>query len=97
MNEINRIYGNSGIRPVRAERQSLPGDRKPAQSAGQDRVEISEVARLLNRLAELPEIRTEKVEQVRAAIARGDYETPDKIEVVVERLLEQFRLEERLG
>ena len=97
MTEINRIYGNSGVRPIRTECHPVPSDRKAAQTDGQDQVEISEVARLLNKLAEMPEIRMEKVEQVRAAIARGDYETPDKIEAVVERLLEQFRLEELFG
>ncbi len=32
-------------------------------------------------------VRWDRVHQVRAAIARGDYETPEKWAVVVERLL----------
>jgi len=97
MSEINRIYGNSGVGPVRPDQNSTTAKTNTQRVGSEDQVEISEVAQLLSKLAELPEVRTDKVEQVRAAIARGDYETPDKIEVVVDRILEEFALEDLLG
>jgi len=44
------------------------------------------------RVRALPEIREEKVAEVRAAIERGDYETPDKLEVVVDCLMQELGL-----
>ncbi len=55
-----------------------------------DRLEISEVARLLERLASVPEIRMDRVEQLRALILSGQYETPDKIARVVEKIMEEL-------
>lgn len=59
-------------------------------SAGTDRVELSDMARYLSRLNELPEIRAELVERVRAEIAAGRYETPEKLEAAITGILEEF-------
>jgi anti-sigma28 factor (negative regulator of flagellin synthesis) len=53
----------------------------------EDRVEISEAARRRTAIEPHAEVRTEKVSAVRDAIAQGTYETPDKIDVTVSRLL----------
>lgn len=53
-----------------------------------DRVEISELASFLSRLAELPEDRAKKIVEIRSAIAQNNYVTPDKLDVATERLLE---------
>ncbi len=52
-----------------------------------DRVELSDHARLLDQLRDLPNVRQELVQQIRDAIAQGQYETPEKISQAVERLL----------
>ncbi len=64
---------------------------KPHERNGRigDRVELSAHARLLDRLLQLPDVRTELVEAVRQAIRDGTYETPEKLEVAVARLLEE--------
>ncbi|HVP10952.1 MAG TPA: flagellar biosynthesis anti-sigma factor FlgM, partial [Phycisphaerae bacterium] len=51
-----------------------------------DRVEISELAAFLSRLAELPEDRARKVVEIRQQIADGTYETADKLDQTVEQL-----------
>ena len=56
-----------------------------------DRVEISETARRLSTLELEGDIRVDKVVAIREAIADGTYETDDKIEATVERLLEVLR------
>ena len=52
-----------------------------------DRIEISELGQFMSRLAELPDIRVEKVARVRASILRGDYETPEKLDKAIEKLV----------
>lgn len=56
-----------------------------------DQVEISEMGRLLDEISRLPDIREEKVAEIREAIASGIYETPEKLEIAVERLLQDVR------
>ena len=55
-----------------------------------DRAEISEVARLLNRLAEVPDVRMDRVQNLRELIAAGKFETPERIAGTVDKLLEEL-------
>ena len=55
-----------------------------------DRAEISEAAQLLNKLAEVPEIRMEKIEGLKELITTGRYETKEKVERAVEKLMEEL-------
>ena len=57
-----------------------------------DRVEISSIARLMSEVSQLPEIRAEKVAQVRAQIEAGTYITPEKLDIAVARLLEDLQI-----
>ena len=59
----------------------------------QDRVEISEVARWKAKLAEVPSIREDLVEAVRAQIEAGTYETDEKMRIAAERLLADLKEE----
>ena len=61
-----------------------------ASPTRQDRVEISELAGFLSKLAELPEDRARKIVSVRNEIAEGRYETPEKLDIAAERLLEDL-------
>jgi negative regulator of flagellin synthesis FlgM len=63
----------------------------PAQTtAVQDTVEISTVARLAAQVQELPPVRAEVVQRVKAELAAGTYETPDKIDVAIDRLMDEL-------
>ena len=70
---------------------------QPAQSADRgtpkDTVEISEVAKWKAKLAELPGIRYELVNEIRAQIEAGIYETDEKIHIAAERLVHDLREE----
>ncbi|MHB8968979.1 MAG: flagellar biosynthesis anti-sigma factor FlgM [Pirellulaceae bacterium] len=57
---------------------------------GADQLDISQEADLVSRMREIPEIRADRVADLRAAIAAGTYETPDKLETAVGRLLNEF-------
>lgn len=67
-----------------------PPARGPSPRAGEDRVELSDAARFMERLKRLPEIRSEKVRALREAIASGRYDTDEKLRVAVERVLEDL-------
>lgn len=90
MTEINRVYGTGRLNALRQDVRLPAAASKPGSVKTQDQVEISEAAQLLSKMSEIPEIRTNKVEQVRQAILRGDYETPDKIAIVAGRILQEL-------
>lgn len=54
---------------------------------GTDRVEVSRMASLLNQLREMPEVREDLVARVRAQIAAGDYDTPERIEGAIDGMI----------
>jgi negative regulator of flagellin synthesis FlgM len=85
--------GHGSVGPVnRATGVSPPNGKLPQhEQNGQagDRVELSAHATLLNRLLHMPDVRTELIEKVRQAIADGTYETPEKIDAAVAKLLEE--------
>jgi negative regulator of flagellin synthesis FlgM len=92
MPEIPSI-GQGSVGPVNRAAGVSPQEvtLKPHERNGRagDRVELSAHARLLDRLLQLPDVRIELVEAVRQAIRDGTYETPEKLEVAVRRLLEE--------
>ncbi len=88
------VQGPGGVSgPNRIEPQRIaPGRAEKTDVGGMvgDRAEISEEAQLLARLAEVPDVRMEKVEELRELITTGRYESREKIEKAVDRLLEEL-------
>lgn len=56
-------------------------------SAPVDQFELSAEAKMLTQTGD---IRHERVAHIRAQIANGQYETPEKIDAAVERMLDEF-------
>lgn len=85
--DVGRIQrGRADSGRSSAERPEAPSRR------GDDRVEVSEVARLLSKLREVPAIRQELVDDVRGRIEAGEYETPERLEAAVTAALEDIEL-----
>ncbi len=85
------VGGNLPVRPIE------PAATTPTSSTGisglespQDEVEISNAARMLERVQDDPRIRSEHLDAIQAQIAAGSYETPDKLEAAIERLLDEI-------
>ena len=55
---------------------------------GADRVEVSEMARLLGTLKQMPDVRADLVERVRGEIAAGRYETDEKLEIAIDLMID---------
>ena len=56
-----------------------------------DRVELSEQARLMALLRQLPDVRHDRIENIRTAIAEGSYVTDEKLSVSIDRFLDDLR------
>jgi negative regulator of flagellin synthesis FlgM len=53
-------------------------------------VSISPEADLVSQVHQLADIRTDKVAEIRAQIANGTYETDEKLNVALDRLLDEL-------
>ena len=55
-----------------------------------DQVDISAEAQLIDQVHELPDIRTNRVADIRAQIEAGSYDTDEKLDVALGRLLDEI-------
>lgn len=69
----------SDVRPSAASRSVAP----------QDEVQISEAGKILEHLNQSSELRGERLAQIKAAIDADTYETSDKLEAALQRLLDE--------
>jgi hypothetical protein len=89
--EIGPIHRSQPTPP-----SATPRSDPPPQAAGQgtgdraDRVEFSQNARLLARIADLPEVRVELVEQARARVEWGYYDQVQVIDQAIDAMLEDL-------
>ena len=90
MNPINNVGGNSPIQKITnspiSKQTPADGASKPSLA---DRVELSGVGHLLGALKS-NDIRADKVASVRAQIEAGTYEDDKKLNVAVDRLLDDL-------
>ena len=90
-----QIYGPThvhGAQPIAAphiNRTSQPTETPRSASTG-DELQISPQADIAARLSEIPDIRQDRVAAIRTAIADGTYETSDKLDVALNRLLDEI-------
>lgn len=83
---VSRPGTDAGARGATPAQSSSAGDARRAE----DRVELSEHARALDALRSMPDVRMDKVNEIRAAIAAGTYETEGKLAIAVERLMREI-------
>jgi flagellar biosynthesis anti-sigma factor FlgM len=83
------IHGPHGINAPHAPFRSQGAD-KTATGSSVDRVDISPAAQAAASAAESSEIRQNLVDRIRAQIAQGTYETSQKLDAAVDRLLDEI-------
>jgi hypothetical protein len=89
---ISPIGSNSPI--TRLQGSTAVGFSQGSQDVGRsvsDSVEFSDTARYLGELKNLPDVRQDKVQAARDAIAAGKFETPERLNGTVDALLRDFR------
>jgi len=79
---INSPHRPSATDPARSE----------CQAAGMDQLDISQEADMVSRMRDVPDIRTDRVAEIRAAIESGQYETQEKLDIAVGRLLDEISI-----
>ena len=90
-----QVYGPAhlhGPQPISAP-HTTRGSQSPQSvgfQAGGDEVQISDTARLVELAGQLPDIRLDRVSQIRQQIAEGTYETDEKINIALNRLLDEI-------
>jgi anti-sigma28 factor (negative regulator of flagellin synthesis) len=85
----SQVHGAQPISGPHSSRAIQPSSTTNTSNVG-DRLDISEAGQIAGRLADLPEIRADRVRDLRAAILNGSYESQDKLNTAVERLLDEI-------
>jgi anti-sigma28 factor (negative regulator of flagellin synthesis) len=90
--DVRSISSTGGLAGVnRAETAPASEQAAPASpEAPADQVEISQLGRMLDDAARSAGVREQRLAQIKAAIEAGSYETPEKLQVALDRLLAQI-------
>lgn len=90
MSSINSVGGNSPINRIVANpiQKQLPAD-APAQLPATDKLQLSGLSHML-KLAKEGDVRVDKVAQLKEAIANGTYEDDAKLDIAVDKLLDDL-------
>jgi flagellar biosynthesis anti-sigma factor FlgM len=94
MSSVNGVGSASQNNPVQKLtsqpiQKQIPAD-APAQPRAADKVELSGVAHLMKALKSNADVRTDKVAAIKAQIEAGTYEDEKKLDVAVDRLLDDL-------
>ena len=85
---VTQLHGAQAINaPHSARSSSLTGT---SGSTISDQLDISPVGQLMDQMSQIPDIRQDRVSQLRAAIAAGTYETDDKLSSALNNLLDEI-------
>ncbi|MCP4707128.1 MAG: flagellar biosynthesis anti-sigma factor FlgM [Planctomycetes bacterium] len=92
MSNINGIngYGGPNAIPPGGPRGSQPPPVPIPPADEPDQVEISSVARYLQKIAMLPEMRTEKVQSARQALEQGVFDVDGKLSHALDNFLDEY-------
>ena len=83
------VHGAQPINPTHNTQPSKPAA-PTSTAAPQDELSISDVGRLLEQTQSLPEIRQDRVDAIRAALADGTYDINGKLDAAVSNLLDEI-------
>jgi len=89
------IYGTSQVhaaQPLNPPHRLTPTQASSSSysAGGVDQLDISPEADFVAQARELPDIREDRVAALRAEIQNGTYETADKLDVAMSRLLDEI-------
>lgn len=92
---MSQVNGISGYRQLPAVQQTQNRSSKGIEaissvSSKPDSVEISPTAQLLSKISMFPEIRQEKVEEIRTQLANGTYDIDGKLPEAIDKFLDDY-------
>jgi|GEM_PF-687323 anti-sigma28 factor (negative regulator of flagellin synthesis) len=90
--QIHGPHGPHGLGPIFPQR-GVEGA-EAARAAGlefpRDEIEISAEARMLDEISRSGEVQQSRVDEIRRMIASGVYETPERLAVALDRLIDDL-------
>ena len=89
--EINgpgAIHGPHSLGGVHRPQNSPPVESEYAQPV--DELDISPHAELMSQIHDIPDVRSHLVDEIRQQIMDGTYETPEKLQGAIDKLLDEF-------
>ena len=86
----NRIHGPQGINAPHIPHAHAGHAVDAGRPVRSDRVDISPAAEAASEAAEGERVRHDLVNLIRGQIANGTYDTPEKMDIALERLLDQM-------
>ena len=90
MSDVSPIHRPSAPTLDPQVRPSKSQSHTDSPTRGEDQVELSNTAQLLSKIAELPDVREDLINRIKASIADGSYETEDKTDAAIDALLEDI-------
>jgi flagellar biosynthesis anti-sigma factor FlgM len=85
----SHLHGAQSINGPHSARTPQPETASPT-SAASDQLDLSQAGQIAARMSEIPDVRQDRVNAIRAAIQNGTYETADKLSGAVDRLLDEI-------
>ena len=86
----SQLHGVHGVNAPHAPAAPRGAEQPSGLSAPRDELEISDVGRFVDQARGLPEIRADRVQDLRAALANGTYDLDSKLDLTVSRLLDEL-------
>lgn len=94
--DVTGVGSVSGATPARAvSPAALPQAAPTSVTAPRDELEISSAGKMLDRLSETPEVRAERLAQIKEAIDNGEYDTDEKLEAALSRMFDSLGIDLR--
>lgn len=86
----SQVHGPHGINAPHAPFRNTSTAAPTKCDAASDQVTISPAAEAAIQAAEAGDVRQDLVNRIRSEIAAGTYETPDKLDVALDRMLDEL-------
>ncbi len=90
MGSVSGAMPTRGVTSVESQPVAGPSETSPTVSAPRDELEISSAGKMLDRLSETPEVRAERLAQIKEAIENGDYDTDEKLEAALSKMFDSL-------
>lgn len=85
-----QVHGSQGISAPHALRGPSGASAPRPSTSISDELQISDSARIADQLSNIPDIRQDRVDSIRTAIANGSYETDDKLSAALDNFLNEI-------
>ncbi len=87
---ISQLHSAHQVQPSSRFQQNIPSSSSTNSFNGPDELEISQEAQLISQARDVPSVRSERIASIRAEIANGTYETPEKLDLALNRFLDEI-------